>query len=96
MNIQIISTAEAKVTIDGKIVPYVDACICVDPNQDGTEIVSSITPFLNELLVISNVSNITTAIPNDPNIEPEVLEADANTAMINKILSLNYNYKPIN
>jgi len=93
MQIQIISTDKVKVTIDGKEAPYVNACICLTPTEDGQSIKSNIMPFMNDVKVSSNVESISSAIANDPNVELEVLESDAYLAMTNKIVSLGYRYK---
>lgn len=96
MLIQIITTPNAQVTIDGKNVYSVDASIDVIPNEEQTKIVSTLTTFLKDTKVKSNVSNLTTDIDNDVDMDLDDLLIKAETAMIVLIKSLKYDYKLIN
>jgi len=95
MFIQVLSTPKKKVTIKGKEVPYVDACICITPDGDK-QIISTLATYMDDQLIESNVSSIKASTPNDVNLELEVLSDNAITAMTDKIVSLGYNYKVVN
>jgi hypothetical protein len=90
MQIEIFSTPNASVTINGINVASVKAAIQINENEDATELVITLFPFENNKPVQSNMSEILTTVPNDTETEPDMLITIANDAMYNYLISLGY------
>lgn len=87
-----ISTDKSEVTIDGKVVPFVDAFILVNHNNDVIHI--TLKPLLENKEVISNVSIIEESMKSNTEIKPEILLSDSYNLIIDRLKKLGYNVKP--
>jgi hypothetical protein len=88
MQIKIYTTKDAQVIVNGKPAEFVLAAIGIEPITDKFKI--GLTPFLDNKLVKSNVSEIETEIEYNPETQPEIIIAECNDAMCDKVVLSGY------
>lgn len=88
MQIKIFTTENAQVTIDGKPAEFVCAAINIEPIE--SEMKMTLTPFLKNIRVASNVSEITEQIADNPETEPDQIIAECNDAICSKVVASGY------
>lgn len=90
MQIVIFGTPQAKVILDEKEIPYVNATIMLTPNKESDKVQIGMFTYLDNKPVPCNVMAIIDEIPVDSETNLDLLEATCCDLMCMKIASMGY------